>query len=356
MEIKNEMPKAIEEKESKRRKNKKFPLGFLLGFFIIVAAAAFLAANPVPQNNPNTEETKSIGSEEAKIKIEKFINENLMSQGSQAAIKEITPEGDLYKVLVDIGNGQIITSYLTKDGQKFFPQVMDIQEVEKQKQEAKEKAAKEQEAQKSEMVKNDKPAVELFVMSHCPYGTQIEKGILPVLDALGDKIDFELKFCDYAMHGEKELDEELQQYCIQKEEPDKLISYLQCFLEDGKSEECVKKADVNASKLKTCISSTDKKYKVTEKYNDKSTWINGNYPTFDIYKEDNTKYDIQGSPNLVINGKKVSSARDSASLLNMICSSFTNLPEECGKQLSPTVPSAGFGFGESGSNTNASCN
>ena len=31
------------------------------------------------------------------------------------------------------------------------------------------------------MGKLEKPIVEAFVMSHCPFGTQIEKGMLPVV-------------------------------------------------------------------------------------------------------------------------------------------------------------------------------
>jgi len=75
------------------------------------------------------------------------------------------------------------------------------------------------------MDKKDVPEVELFVMSHCPYGTQMEKGILPVVELLGDKIDFKIRFVYYAMHGEKEVNEEARQYCIQKEQKDKFISY-----------------------------------------------------------------------------------------------------------------------------------
>ena len=101
--------------------------------------------------------------------------------------------------------------YLTKDGKFFFPQVIDIEEMENKKREAEEQANAEKEKAVTEMEKNDKPKVEIYVMSHCPYGTQIEKGMLPVLETLGDKIDFELKFCTYAMHGEKELQEQLRQ-------------------------------------------------------------------------------------------------------------------------------------------------
>jgi len=60
------------------------------------------------------------------------------------------------------------------------------------------------------------PRVELFVMSHCPYGLQVEKAILPAVKLLGDRIKFNVRFCNYAMHGKAEIDEELLQYCIQK--------------------------------------------------------------------------------------------------------------------------------------------
>jgi len=265
-------------------------------------------------------------------------------------------ENGIYKVTIKTNDGREIDTYITKNGKMFFSQGMDIEETKKQSRQAKEKAEKEKEMQLKEMPKNDRPEVELFAMSHCPYGAQIEKGLLPVLDTLGDKINFKLKFCDYAMHGKREVDEELRQYCIQKEEPDKLTDYLKCFLKEGKSDNCLKETGINSAKLSNCVNSADKKYGVTEKYNDKSSWINGKFPAFDIYKEDNAKYGIQGSPNLIVNGKKISTERDSASLLKTICSGFTNPPEECKKQLSSTSPSPGFGFKEGNGNTNASCN
>ena len=210
-------------------------------------------------------------------------------------------------------------------------------------------------------VKSDRPFVELFVMSHCPYGTQIEKGILPVLETLGDKIDFELKFCDYAMHKEKEMDEQLKQYCIQSEEPTKFVSYLECFLEADKSDECLKENNINISKLNACVSATDARYKITESFNDKSTWRtdrNGNpaFPIFNVYKEDVDKYSVGGSPTLVINGTTAKSGRDAAGLLAIICSGFNNPPEECSAELSSETPSPGFGFGTTTNGDSASCN
>ncbi len=66
-------------------------------------------------------------------------------------------------------------------------------------------------------------------MSHCPYGTQIEKGILLVFRALGNKIDAQFKFVNYAMHEETELAEQLRQYCIMTKEPQKFYDYRIAF-------------------------------------------------------------------------------------------------------------------------------
>ena len=293
---------------------------------------------------------------QAKAKLEKFINEKLMQPGQKATVKEIIDEGSLYKAVVDIGSGQDINSYLTKDGAKFFPQAMDLEETKAGEAAAGDTAKEDNQSPVSVVtIKKDKPTVEIFVMSHCPYGTQIEKGILPVIETLGDKVDFSLKFCDYAMHGEQEINEQLRQYCIQSEQRDKLVGYLNCFLKEGKSDECLSEVGVNTAELASCVTAADEQYKVTEMYNDQSSWKSGRYPAFNVNQTEVDKYGITGSPGLVINGQKVQSNRDSASLLNIICSGFNNQPAECSKSLSAVAPSPGFGFGSSGSNSGGGC-
>lgn len=287
-----------------------------------------------------------ISVEDAKTKTIDFINNNLVQPGDKVTIKEATEEDGLYKMTVVMSNGQEINSYISKDGKRFYPQSINISEVEAQNAKTNEKTAtnENQPVAATDVPKQDKAKVELFVMSHCPYGTQIEKGFLPVIEALGNKMDFELKFCSYAMHGEKELKEQINQYCIQKNEPAKLAAYLKCFLNEGKGDECITSTKVDKGKLDKCASETDKTYKVMAGFNDKSTWMNGNFPTFNIYKTDNEKYGVGGSPTLVINGKQVSSSRDAKSLLTAVCAGFNDAPEECKKSLSSESPSAGFGF------------
>lgn len=294
--------------------------------------------------------------EEAKAKAVDFINSNLMAQGREVSVKEAIEENGLYKVVINIPGGQNGTdqemdTYITKDGTKFFPQVLDIVEYEAKmgKTQANEQAVQAQAV--ADVPKSEQPKVDVFVMSHCPYGTQIEKGVLPVARLLGDKIDFDIKFCDYAMHGKTEVDEQLNQYCIQKTQPAKFFDYLECFLGSGKTQDCLIEAKVDTSKVSSCVKETDIEFGVTASLNDQSTWLNGRYPIFAVNQEEAKKYGVTGSPGLVINGKKVNSKRDSASLLSTICAAFENPPEECNETLSGTTPSTGFGGGTASSDS-----
>ncbi len=286
---------------------------------------------------------KTISTDVAKAKAEDFVNKFLMSGGSKATIKDITTEYGLYKLSVDI-TSSVVESYMTKDGKLFFPQALNIDEVSAAKTGSDTTGAETAQPSATVTKKSDKPVVELFVMSYCPYGTQIEKGMLPVLSTLGNKINFQLKFCSYAMHGQKELAENLTQYCIQKEQNTKFNTYLSCFLEASDSAGCLDKAGVNKNTLNSCVTKTDTAFKVMANFTS-NVGFQGSYPSFDVEKADNTKYSVAGSPTLIINGEEIQSGRDSASLLATICSAFNNPPAECSAKLSSASPSSGFGTG-----------
>ena len=144
-----------------------------------------------------------------------------------ASVDNITLQGDLYKVMLTVG-GRQYESYATRDGKFLFPQGIDMTEPVNT---GTNSTTNTQDTQPtpSDSPKTDKPVVELFVMAYCPYGTQAEKGILPAVRTLGNKIDFKVRFVYYAMHGEKEVKENLNQYCIQKEQPDKYLE-ISCML------------------------------------------------------------------------------------------------------------------------------
>jgi len=199
-------------------------------------------------------------------------------------------------------------------------------------------------------------------MAYCPYGTQAEKGILPAVRALGNKIDFKVRFVYYAMHGEKEVRENLNQYCIQKGEPDKYLKYLACFLNDSTGQgsdatvtACIKSSGVDTTKLEACKTAADTQFNVMKNYNDQTTWLNGRFPKFDIDAALNTKYGVGGSPTLIINGVQSDAGRDSASYLAGICAAFNTAPTECTTTLSSTQPGPGFGYDSVGAANAAGC-
>jgi hypothetical protein len=278
-----------------------------------------------------------------------FIN-NFMTN-SNVQLKNVTEESNMYVVNFEV-EGQTYPSYVSMDGKLLFLQVIDMEKI---IEDAENSENNPDNSPPQPVPKSEKPDVEVFVMSHCPYGTQIEKGILPVAELLGDKIDFSVKFVYYAMHGKTELDEQLLQHCIQEEEPGKYLEYLGCFLEEGKTDECIASIGLDKEKLDACIESTDNEFNVTGKFNDQSTWLNGRFPLFDVDKELNQQYGVGGSPHLVINSQSAGAGRDSASLLNAICDSFIDAPEECATELSSAQPSPGFGFEGTGSGAAGSC-
>jgi hypothetical protein len=157
------------------------------------------------------------------------------------------------------------------------------------------------------------------------------------------------------MHGPTEINEEMNQVCIKKIAPADYLTYLTCFLKAGDGASCIKETKIDSAKLSTCVSALDKQYSITKNSTDTSKLISGQYAPFDVYKADNTKYGVDGSPTLIINGQQSDSARDSESLLKAICATFNKQPSECSKTLSSVAPASGFGTGTSATSGSASC-
>ncbi len=198
-------------------------------------------------------------------------------------------------------------------------------------------AAQEQTEQQTpqEIPKSDNPQIELFIMTHCPYGTQAEKGFVPAIKTLGDEANAKIRFVHYFMH-EPEEEETLRQVCIREEQEDKWLDYLECFLEDGDSARCIEEVKINEENLNDCIENRADGY----------------------YGEDSAlseQYGVRGSPTLVIDGEIVSSGRSPDAMLTTICSSYNTEPDACSAELASENPSPGFGYTGSGTATDAQC-
>ncbi|MBT3304309.1 thioredoxin domain-containing protein [Candidatus Woesearchaeota archaeon] len=104
--------------------------------------------------------------------------------------------------------------------------------------------------------------LDFYVMSQCPYGTQVEDAIAPVLDKFGSAVDFSLEFIGRttptgfdSLHGQPEVDGNKVQLCAAKYNPDKYMNMIVCMNKNANSipdnwESCAK--DLNVANIKQC--------------------------------------------------------------------------------------------------------
>jgi hypothetical protein len=290
---------------------------------------------------------KWLSSQEAGEKAISFINNNLLVGADMtASLVNVTESNGVYKIHIKIAE-QEYDSYVTKDGKYLFPDGYDL---------SPDMSASGNQAAETEIQKTERPDVKLFVMSYCPYGLQAQKMFLPVYELLKDKADIGVYFVNYIMHGKQEIDENLVQYCIQKEQKDKHADYLGCFVKDGQSAECLTSSGVNMAKLQSCITATDNEYNISGLYEDQETWLSGQYPQFPVQDDLNKQYGVGGSPTLIINGQEAQlSSRSPEAFKQALCQAFETEPEECSQTLSDTVFTPGFGLEEGASTSAGGC-
>lgn len=304
-----------------------------------------------------------IGNEKAASIMKELVENNLIKKGTGVAVEkvEFMEKLGLYEVKMKLAGKTDIVAFLSKDGKYFVKEATSLDEIRASRGAQEEAAAKEAERKRNiKIPKSEKPEVEVFVMSHCPYGTQVQKGFLPVMKTLGSKAVVDFKFVDYLMHGKKELVENLNQHCIEQTESEKQLAYLECFLGskgvESDSRSCMKKTGISESKIANCVAKTDKQFMLSEKFENMNAWEGSDYPPFNLHKEENDNYQVGGSPTIVINGTIVEPNRDPRSLLKTVCSAFEEVPAECEAELSSQSPVPGFGVGSSPvSSSDAGC-
>lgn len=255
------------------------------------------------------------------------------AQGAKAELITAVDNGQLIEVTLSMpdqqGNMQEVSLYATRDGENLIlPNGMiplEIQETPAPTAPA-----------PTQVPTSNRPSAELFIMTHCPYGTQAEKGFISAMKTLQDVANVQIRFVHYFMHDPEETETPIQ-VCIREEQPSKFLPYLECFLEAGDTDACITTANVDKTKVDECIA-------------------NGNAAKY--YEADSAlsqQYGVSGSPTLIVNGAKSSAGRDSASYLAGICSAFNDAPEVCNTELSTAAPSPGFGYTAAGSATTAQC-
>lgn len=311
--------------------NKKILLLAAVIIAIIIAGGIKSGKITWPKFSSSTEKIKNLTVEEAKVRIDDYINNNLMQAGTKAEIKNVTEENGLYKVELS-ANGQDVTAYMTKDGTKFFPSALDMnKDLKKEAAAADNTGDNTQEELAKEIVKSDKPAVELFVMSFCPFGNKAEDTLKPAYDLLKDKVDFSFHYIVNAdgdiiqsLHGEKEVAQNEREACVLKNYgKDKWMEFVtyvnaNCGSDGSCWEAGAKNTGLDAAKISACVSSEG---------------VNLMKADAQISSDDNAT----GSPTMFINGVKTQEVYkygNSEAYKQVICGAFNTAPSECSATLS----------------------
>ncbi|MCK9616131.1 MAG: hypothetical protein M0R48_11685, partial [Candidatus Omnitrophica bacterium] len=271
---------------------------FLTVSVCIILILGFCAAIIIRKHSTR----KTIGRLNAGYKVLNTINTYFVPGKNVTLSGKPVEERGLYKVDLVLDN---VTQsfYLTKDGALLiFPNaVIDIAKLKNMPKQV-------PEVEREEIPKADKPVIELFVMSLCPYGSRAEKVILPVIKPFGDKIDFKIKFIvnvngnsinDVAsLHGLDEVKEDARQAAIMKFYPDKFAAYIDKINEKS----CV--ISCGAVKLEDYWKEAAGKLQMDAKKIEKFAYGQEGLSLLKENEVDSQKYNASASPTLIINGVK----------------------------------------------------
>ena len=287
----------------------------------------------------------TLSKEEITKKIVSAIGKEV-GDASQVSVDKIELEGTLYTVSLSV-LGQKYESYATLDGEYLFPQKISLNPP-----------------KPKEIPKTEKPNVKLFVMSYCPYGNQAEDAIVPVVNILKDKVDFELHYVIYSnygqkypkdcldkenkycsMHGIQELNQGVRELCVQKYQKEKLWDFVKEMNanstsqdSDSKWEAIAKKLGIDTAKVKTC-----QKNEATALLDQEIALTAKSYQVQDPASHQNNETEkISGSPTIIINDMYYDGSRSTTAYQDTICKTFVTAPTQCSSTLqeSTTTPAA----------------
>lgn len=312
---------------------------------IVILLAIALAVSVITKGFTFTgAATAGVTAQQAGQKAISYINALMQGQAT-ATLVNASEQNGIYKIDISI-DGEETSVYVTKDGAMMLAGAYDLT---RQLPAASSGSSNEGSGSSAGYPKSDKPLVELFVMSFCPYGVQAENAMKPVVDLLGDSADFKIKFIVnvagttpdsvQSLHGAPEAMEDLRQVCVRENyNQSTLWAYVSEINENCYSiyrnatamDACwraaAEEAGINATLVESCVNETA----VIAISEDEA---------------DAEAYRVTGSPTLIINGQHYSGSRSSEAFKTAICSAFNTPPAACNQTLSSTASQASGGCG-----------
>lgn len=230
--------------------------------------------------------------------------------------------GNIYEITVEYQD-QELPVYITKDGEYFIQGAVPLV--------ISDANASDTDTQITEVPKSDKPVVELFIWSYCPYGVQAQGPLADVVSLLGESADFEAVLY-YDGHGAYETQQNKIQACIQEVAKDKYWDYAAGFVEEIYPE-CGASRDIDCD--------TDRSISLMDSLGIDSSEVMSCVEERgeDLIAEHSQRageLGITGSPSLVINGVKVNTARNAEAFKTAVCEAFNEAPESCNQELEST--------------------
>ncbi|HII99345.1 MAG TPA: hypothetical protein HA272_08885 [Methanoregula sp.] len=297
---------------------------------IVLILVMFILATPVPADAAGT----VIPSDECAKLTVSYINNHLVAPGTAASLVSINETKGLYEINI-LYQSQQITLHTTRDCSMLFTSFFDIM---------KPRASA---ATTAEPIKSARPAVDLYVMSFCPYGTQAETVMHPVVGLLGEDADFKVRYITEvngetidsvsSLHGPIEAEEDAFQLCVQKKYPAASWEYLRLF-----NDQCYPLWQ-NSKALAACRKNVTATLKIDH---DAMEGCASGAFAIELLRADSADSARTGaysSPTLLVNGVKYYGARTPEAYKQFICNSFTTAPGGCSTVLSsaPATASAG---------------
>lgn len=284
-----------------------------------------------------------------------YLNTTVLAGQAQASLVSVSEESGLVKIKIKIGTSEY-DSYATKDGKLLFPQAftMDTSSTataSQQPSQDNQPSADQVKKAKESITKSGNPVLEAYVVSRCPFGLQMQRAMADVVKNIPSLAqNMKVRYIGAAsgntitsMHGDAEAKENLRQICIREEQPNKYWDYVSCQMKAGDTTGCEASTGVDSSKLNACISTPSKGVAYAKK-------------DFDL----DTKYNVQGSPTLIVGGAQVSEfdfgGRSSDAIKSVICSAFSSEPGSCSTKLNTAEAATSFSVAYASSNAGSSGN
>lgn len=203
---------------------------------------------------------------------------------------------------------------------------------------------------------DNRPQIDFFVMSYCPYGNQAEELLKPVFDVLGSKADFNPRYVIYSnyksgypqycideeskycsMHGIVELNQDIREMCVNK-----YMGTANWF-----DFAIAMNQDCNVQNADTCWEGVADKLELDKK---KITDCFKN-EAIELLAKDKTLGDtlgVSGSPAVFFEGETYAGQRSSTGYNAALCNAFDEQPSECDSLVSDdsaTVTGSAVGGG-----------